>query len=107
MLSPYASELQQQLKIGRDVSEKLVPNLEDKVDYVVDIRNLKFYRDHGLQITKVSKVISFRQSTWMKPYIDFNTEMRKQAKNESLNSLSLKAIMQRTSPARKCCSKSK
>ena len=43
MLSPYALELQQRLKIGRDVSEKLVPNLEDKVDYVVDIRNLKFY----------------------------------------------------------------
>ena len=82
MLSPYASELQQRLKIGRDVSEKLVPNLEDKVDYVVDIRNLKFYRDHGLIVKKVSKVISFRQSTWMKPYIDFNTEMRKQAKND-------------------------
>ena len=43
MLSPYALELQQRLKIGRDVSEKLVPNLEDKVDYVIDIRNLKFY----------------------------------------------------------------
>ena len=82
MLSPYAQKMQQQLKIGRDVSEKLVPNLQDKTDYVVDIRNLKFYRDHGLQITKVSKVISFRQSTWMKPYIDFNTEMRKQAKND-------------------------
>ena len=82
MLSPYASELQQQLKIGRDVSEKLVPNLQDKTDYVVEIRNLKFYRDHGLKITKVSKVISFRQSTWMKPYIEFNTEMRKKAKND-------------------------
>ena len=82
MLSPYASELQQRLKIGKDMSEKLVPNLQDKTDYVVDIRNLKFYRDHGLVITKVSKVISFSQSRWMKPYIDFNTEMRKKAKND-------------------------
>jgi hypothetical protein len=27
MLSLYAQKMQQQLKIGRDVSEKLVPNL--------------------------------------------------------------------------------
>ena len=78
MLSPYASELQQRLKIGRDVSEKLVPNLQDKTDYVVGIRNLKFYVEHGLIVKKVSKVISFKQS-WMKPYIEFNTEMRKKA----------------------------
>ena len=49
---------------------------------MVDIRNLKFYVEHGLIVKKVSKVISFRQSTWMKPYIEFNTEMRKKAKND-------------------------
>ena len=45
MLSPYAANLQQQLGINKDVCEKLVPNLQDKTNYVVDIRNLKFYRD--------------------------------------------------------------
>jgi hypothetical protein len=44
--------------------EKLVPNLQDKKDYVVDIRNLKFYLDHGLVLKKVSSVISFKQSTY-------------------------------------------
>ena len=82
MLSPYASQLQKQLEIGPDTVGKLVPNLENKTDYVVDIRNLKFYRDHGLIITKVSSVISFKQSTWMKSYIDFNTEKRSKAKDE-------------------------
>ena len=48
---------------------------------MVDIRNLKFYVEHGLIVKKVSKVISFKQS-WMKPYIEFNTEMRKKAKND-------------------------
>ena len=48
---------------------------------MVNIRNLKFYRDRGLIVKKVSKVISFKQS-WMKPYIEFNTEMRKKAKND-------------------------
>jgi len=82
MLSPYASELQKKLEIGRDTMEKLVPNLNDKEGYVVDIRNLKFYVDHGLIVTKIHSVLSFDQSTWMKPYIDFNTEMRKKAKND-------------------------
>ena len=50
MLSPYALEMQKELCIGKDATtEKLVPNLQDKKDYVVDIRNLKFYRDHGLK----------------------------------------------------------
>lgn len=82
MLSSYAKELQQKLEIGRDTAEKLVPNLQDKEGYVVDIRNLKFYVDHGLQVTKVHSVLSFTQSTWMKPYIDFNTDKRKQAKTD-------------------------
>ena len=36
----------------------------------------------GLKVTKVHKVITFDQSRWMKPFIDFNTEKRKKAKNE-------------------------
>ena len=59
-----------------------MPNLQDKTDYVVDIRNLKFYLDHGLVLKKVSSVISFKQSTWLKPYIDFNTERRKEATDD-------------------------
>ena len=82
MLSPYASQLQRKLEIGNDTMEKLVPNLEDKRDYVVDIRNLKFYRDHGLIVKKVRSVISFKQSTWLKPYIAFNTERRKEATDD-------------------------
>ena len=82
MLSPYASELQSKLQIGKDTCEKLVPNLMDKDGYVVDIRNLKFYRDHGLIIKKVHAVITFKQERWMKCYIDFNTEKRKLSKND-------------------------
>ena len=65
MLSPYAANLQQQLGINKDVCEKLVPNLQDKTNYVVDIRNLKFYRDHKLIIKRVHAVITFRQERWI------------------------------------------
>ena len=31
---------------------------------------------------KVRKVIAFRQEAWLKPYIDMNTVLRKEAKND-------------------------
>src|SRR2546425_6322988 len=36
----------------------------------------------GLQITRVHRVIQFKQSRWLKPYIDFNTEKRKEATSD-------------------------
>jgi len=82
MLSPYASTLKDKLQIGNDVAEKLVPNLEDKLGYVCDIRALKYYIDHGLQVSQIHAVITFQQKRWLQPYIQFNTERRKQATND-------------------------
>ena len=81
MLSPYAKDLQHQMQIGKDTCEKLVPNFRDKKDYVCDIRNLKYYVEKGLQVTKISKVITFTQKPWIQPYITFCTNERKKAKN--------------------------
>ena len=82
MLSPYASDLQQQMRIGKDMCPKLVPNFRDKKDYVCDIRNLKYYVEKGLKVTKVSNVITFTQKPWIQPYIQFCTDQRKKAKND-------------------------
>ena len=61
--------------------KKLVPNLHRKTKYVVHHEVLKTYLKHGLKISKIHRGISFDESPWMKPYIDFNTKLRMQSKN--------------------------
>ena len=62
--------------------DKLLCNLYDIKDYVVYIRSLKQALNHGLILKSNSKVIRFNQEAWLKEYIDMNTELRKQAKND-------------------------
>ena len=61
--------------------EKLVANLHDKTEYVIHIRNLKHTLNHVLVLKKLHRIIKFNQNTWLKPYIDMNTDLRKKAKN--------------------------
>ena len=62
--------------------EKLVPNLRDKKKYVIHVKTLKQALDHGLVLEKIHRVIKFKQSAWMKEYIDFNTRLRTVAQND-------------------------
>ena len=61
---------------------KVVCNVTDKENYSIHIVVLKQALNHGLKLVTVHSVTSFRQETWLKPYIDLNTELRKNAKNE-------------------------
>ena len=61
--------------------EKLVPSLHNKKNYVIHIQALDQALKHGLIPEKIHQAIEFSQFAWMKPYIDFNTQLRTKATN--------------------------
>ena len=74
---PLAPE---RVKINK--TEKLTPNLWDKKNYVIHYENLKQYLRLGLKLTRIHRGIKFKESQWLKKYIDLNTGLRTKARNE-------------------------
>ena len=72
--------LLERMKINK--CTKLVCTTQNKESYVVHIRALKQALNHGLKLAKVHRIIQFDQEAWLKPYIDMNTKLRKNAKND-------------------------
>ena len=68
--------------IGFSKQDRLTPNFLPKYNYVVHIKNLKYYLAKGLILTKVHRAVVFTQSRWLKPYIDFNTRKRQMASSK-------------------------
>lgn len=75
-LSPKQREL-----AGEDATKaktrKLVSDLLPKRNYVVHYRMLKFALLQGCELKKVHRMLHFKQSAWLAPYINWCTENRK------------------------------
>ena len=80
-LSPYTQELYKKLKLSGKPQPKLVPTLHPKRNYVVHYFALQNYIQHGAKLVKIHRGLQFKQSQWLKPYIELNTEKRKHAAN--------------------------
>ena len=78
MLSAYCKKIDEyDIKVSN--VKKLIPNLNNKTKYVLHYKNIQLYLSLGMKLTKIRRALQFKQSDWMKRYIDFNTEKRKNA----------------------------
>ena len=81
IFSKYCSNIANKYGIKIGGVNKLVPNLGNKSTYVVHYGNLQFYFSLGMKLTKVHRILKSKQSDWLKKFIDFNTDKRKNAAN--------------------------
>ena len=82
MLSKYCSDIANKYGIKVGGVNKLVPNIRDKVKYIVHYRNLQLYLELGMKLIKIQKILKFKQSNWLKEYIEFNTQKRTEGKDK-------------------------
>ena len=76
MLSNYCKKIADKYEIKVGDVKKIVPHSGNKTNYVVYYRNLQPYLSSGMKLTKIHRVLKFKQFGWMKKYIDFKTEKK-------------------------------
>ena len=84
-LSKYQKDLLEYLKdfgYRRAPTEKLVTTLYHKEKYTLHFVNLKLSLQMGMKLTKIHRALKFKQSKYLKEYIDLNYRLRKNSKNE-------------------------
>ena len=82
-LSKYCLKIASVHNITTGTSKKLVPDLININNYVIHYRNLQQCLELGIKLKKIHRILKFKQSDWMRPYIDFNTQKRTISSNES------------------------
>ena len=82
-MSKYCLKIASVHNINTGTVKKLVPNLMNKNNYVIHYRNLQQCLELGMKLKKIHRILKFKQSDWMRPYIDFNIDKTKESTNES------------------------
>ena len=82
MLSKYCKKIADKYEVIVGDVKHLIPNLGNKTNYVFHYRILQLYLPLGMKLTKIHRVLEFKQSDWMEKHIDFNTEKIVNAAND-------------------------
>ena len=81
MLSKYCSSIADKYGIKIGGIDKLITNLGSKNKYALHYKNLQLYLSLGMKLVSVHRILKFKQSDWLKKYIDFNRDKMKNAAN--------------------------
>ena len=65
MLSKYCKDIADWYDIKVGGVKKLIPDLGDKIKYVVHYKNLKYYLSLGMKLVKIHRILKFKQSNWL------------------------------------------
>ena len=61
-------------------TSKLMCDVTNKTNYMIQYRVFKIYINMGMKITKIQTIYRFKQSLWLEKYIIHNTQKRTKAK---------------------------
>ena len=64
-------------------------NLNDKEKDVLHMKYLIEYLNMGLVLKRIHRILKCKQSRWLKPFIDSNSKLRADAKNDFDNDKNL------------------
>jgi hypothetical protein len=79
-LSPYAKKaLLTTDSKTKYKDSKLISCFHDRENYVVHGKNLKLYKDLGLEVINISRILKFSQSNFIAPFIEKCTLSRQNA----------------------------
>ena len=87
-LSRYQTNVSEQMKNNENCGpafgkvKKILQTLHDKTHYIIHYKLLTLYEKLGLIVTKLYRIVKFKQELWLEPYITLNTSKRKAAKNK-------------------------
>ena len=79
MLSKYYSDIANKYEIKVGGVKTLIPNLSNKIKYVVHYKNLQYYLSLGIKLIKIHRILKFKQSNGLK---EFNTKKRQESTDE-------------------------
>ena len=81
MFSKYCIDIADKYGIRVGGVNKLVLKLGEKGRFILHYRNLQLYLSLRMKLVSVHKILEFEQCDWLKKYIDFNTDKRKNVVN--------------------------
>eukprot|EP01059_Diplonema_ambulator_P031566 TRINITY_DN5842_c0_g1_i4.p1 TRINITY_DN5842_c0_g1~~TRINITY_DN5842_c0_g1_i4.p1 ORF type:complete len:1309 (+),score=273.92 TRINITY_DN5842_c0_g1_i4:385-4311(+) len=85
--SQYSAYQRSWVEKHQKPTTKLIADFMDRNEQVYHIKYLQLLLKHGLKLKAVHRIMAFRQSAWLEPYIRLNTELRQASTTDTESNL--------------------